>query len=137
MSRRSRRRRTESYSPNETPLPSLAPLSRAFYSPVRLDLDRLIAAPPTNLDRRSHHPLGPYRPAVAFSGHPVRTNVVRPSRFKSNLYVAPKVRFAVPKKTLICVRRSQRKEVLHALKKVGRGRGRGPKRRNWFSEVTC
>lgn len=135
MSRRSRRRRSESNVPNATPLSSLAPLSRAYYSPLRLDLDRL--APPANLDRRVHHPLGEYRPAVAFSGHPVRTNVVRPSKFKSNLYVSPKVRFAVPKKTLICVRRAERKEVLHALKKVGRGRGGGRKRRNWFSEVTC
>lgn len=40
------------------------------------------------------------------------------------------------RRTAICVRRSQRREVLHALDRVRRGRG-GSKRRDWRSDIKC
>lgn len=43
--------------------------------------------------------------------------------------------FRAPKYVLVCVRRKQRKEVLFALGKGGRGNRRG--RRNFFSDVRC
>ncbi|QKI28948.1 hypothetical protein 2 [Kummerowia striata microvirus] len=93
-------------------------------------------------DRRSFHPLGVTRPARLVSGHPAPPHVVRRSSkviaHRSHLpELRPEIHFAVPKKTIICVRRKRRKEVLHALKKVGRRSGRGAKSRNWFSEIKC
>lgn len=45
--------------------------------------------------------------------------------------------FEHPKRVLICLRRKARREVLHALKKTGRGHGGGRKRRNAYSNVRC
>ncbi|AZL83003.1 hypothetical protein [Apis mellifera associated microvirus 42] len=47
------------------------------------------------------------------------------------------IRFAVPEKVALCVRRQRRKEVLHAFKKAGR---KGPQKkhhRNQWSNVSC
>lgn len=47
------------------------------------------------------------------------------------------VRFTAPKKTLTCVRRQARKEVLFAKGKAGGGRISRRRRRNENSEVQC
>lgn len=89
-------------------------------------------------DRRSHHPLGFFRPARQWSGHPVKPHVVsKPTRHRAQLPFG--LRFAVPQKTLICVRRKTRKEVLHALHKVGKGRSgfRKKRSRNFYSRISC
>lgn len=102
-------------------------------------------------DRRRHHPLGYYRPARQVSGHPVRPLVVggaparsssarpargaRPNVVRRAPSISPTVRFDVPKRTIICIRRKRRREVIMALGKGG-GRHRRPKR-NYFSEVKC
>jgi len=92
-------------------------------------------------DRREYHPLGPVRPAKTLSGHSVKPVQVKKMkkmpRGKTRLFLSPKVQFEAPLKTVICVRRKRRKEVLHALKKTGGGRGRKPPRRNWYSDVSC
>lgn len=46
------------------------------------------------------------------------------------------VRFVVPGEVAICVRRKERREVLHALGKV-RKRGGGSRRKNYFSQIKC
>lgn len=46
------------------------------------------------------------------------------------------MRFEAPKKVLVCVRRKQRREVLHALKRTRKGAG-SAKRRNQWSDVKC
>lgn len=45
--------------------------------------------------------------------------------------------FADPSSVLVCVRRGQRREVLHALRKTGRRGKKGPYRRNLWSGVHC
>lgn len=97
-------------------------------------------------DRRLFQPKKMVDSAMSF-GHPSR--VV----FKPHKRVAPKTKsnvsgrgrlkklissfsFHVPKKTLICVRRKQRKQVLHALRKSGKGGQRKP-RRNTYSSIRC
>ena len=40
-------------------------------------------------------------------------------------------------RSLICRRRAERREVLHATGKTGAGSGYGPKRRSWSSFVEC
>lgn len=95
-------------------------------------------------DRRSYHPDGPLRPAKTVSGHRIKPLVVKTptnkkygwKAIKAASTVPKKVSFSVPKKTLICIRREQRREVLHALKKTKRGAG-GSRKLNWFSEVSC
>lgn len=106
-------------------------------------------------DRRVFHPSRVFRPAVLVDGRPVRRYVVaaprlvrpaavgrgaraHPSWRAPRLFELPhKVSFPDPVRTLVCVRRGTRREVLHALKYVGRGSGGGRKRRNELSEVTC
>lgn len=91
-------------------------------------------------DRRTWSPLGPKRSARSFNkAH--HTLVVKKPRLKSaaNVFgaLSHKVRFAAPRKVLVCVRRQARKEVIFAKGKNGRGvRRRNPKR-NWFSSVSC
>lgn len=46
------------------------------------------------------------------------------------------VRFVVPRTVAVCVRRKERREVLHALGKV-RKRGGGTRRQNYFSKIKC
>lgn len=102
-------------------------------------------------DRRTFHP-DPIRPALN-----VRSQVHRlvapkvgarsarksPSRKSSFSYSKPQaifnrkaVMFQEPKKVLVCVRRKQRAEVLHATKRTGKGGQRKP-RYNRFSDVRC
>lgn len=47
-----------------------------------------------------------------------------------------RVRFHAPKHIVLCVRRKERKEVLHA-KGVAGGRVSGRRRRNSFSSISC
>lgn len=103
---------------------------------LTLRLPRPVVLRPRQLveDRRHYHPLGPARSPRVFSGHPVKPHVVRPSRGRS---VPAKVRFAEPRKTLVCVRRKERREVLFARGRTGKGSGFGRKRRNKQSEITC
>lgn len=56
--------------------------------------------------------------------------VERPTRLPAQ------VRFADPAQVAICVRRKERREVLHALRYVRKGKG-GSRRRNWASKIKC
>lgn len=138
MSRRSRRRRSLS-PPAVISRPERDLLTRSLTSPSRLLRDMAASSVLRMIeDRRQYHPLQFFRPARKISGHPVSPVRIRkaPPR-KGEAFLAHRLNFAEPNRTLICVRRKQRKEVLHALKKVGRGRGRGAKRRNWYSNIGC
>lgn len=136
MARRAKNRRSR----RDVYTPSLAPLSR----PVTF------STPLTEIeDRREFHPLGPDRPARSFDASPHTITVAdRASRSvsKRGSKWGPKIAsqtkakliFQQPDRTLVCVRRHTRKEVLHALKKTGRGGSRRRKpRRSWTSEIGC
>lgn len=137
MSRRSRRRR----STDRTDAIASQIANPRLFRPTPLIVTRL---PPVHRaeveDRRTHHPLGFFRPARMITGHP--SHLVAkpgPAKFRrASLQVPKAIAFEAPKKTLICVRRKQRKEVLHALKKTGKGGGKRRRpRRNWYSAISC
>lgn len=51
-------------------------------------------------------------------------------------YPSHRIAFQAPKKTLVCVRRKERREVLFAKRKSGGGSRRRPHRR-WYSDIKC
>lgn len=90
-------------------------------------------------DRRRFHPddyFQSWHETDGRMGGPLQ--VARPSKIlkRAMRYMSSQVQFAAPEKTIVCVRRKARKEVLHALKKTGRG-GNKPPKRNWLSDVKC
>ena len=101
-------------------------------------LPRVIQIPPRSSlkiieDRRLYHPARRVLPVrtrrrVARLEAARQTPLYRPA--------AHHVQFAHPKQVIICVRRNRRKEIMHALKKTGRGGQKKPKR-NFWSEVKC
>lgn len=111
------------------------PLTR----PTRLLSD--VAVPsahyPSVEDLRTYHPLDMFRPLMTVEARPdVNVNVKRPS--KSGRFLPFGLQFEAPQKVLVCVRRKRRKEVLHALKKVGRGgSSRRRRRRGPHSQISC
>lgn len=94
-------------------------------------------------DRRTFHPEMDMRPARSYrkSNHtlvvasPPSPVVLAPDKF-AHLRVPTGVAFQHPNDVLICVRRKQRKEVLHALKKAGKSGQKSP-RRSAFSDIHC
>lgn len=85
-------------------------------------------------DRRTFHParIRTAAPIVSRSS----TRLVSPAATVRGGFPSSKVGFAVPRDVAICVRRKQRKEVIHA---KGHAGGGGSSRRRWtvFSNVKC
>lgn len=106
-------------------------------------LDRILsvtASPISPLqvdDRRFFDPAGPLRPAYSVY-RADRRIIAKSSAVGSprNDTLSARVGFAVPKRVAVCVRRQQRKEVIHALGKQGAG-GSTRRRRNSWSNVDC
>lgn len=104
---------------------------------------RVVRVSPQNLfveDRRTFHPEGPQlRPFLMDNGVPAtitterNSNVKRkgknssPSVFALNRQTKSRLVFAAPDRTVVCVRRNTRREVLFA---KGRGGSGGKRRRN-------
>lgn len=124
---------------------SKLPLNKTVRRPsfgLRAIEDRRRFHHPSSLLRRPRSSFRPYR-----RPHPL-TLSTRPSRLLVNdalpysqaLFTAPASRprlaFQAPKRVLVCIRRQQRKEVLHALGKAGRSGQRRP-RRSELSEISC
>ncbi len=92
-------------------------------------------------DRRTFHPDVNNRP-IAWTRNAHRlvvrdktySKVRRPLPYQSGTKAT--VAFTDPKRVVVCVRRNQRKEVLHALKKTGRVGQKRP-RRNELSNISC
>lgn len=108
------------------------------------------APSPVGGDRRYWNPEDSptYAPARYRSGAPATVVISRPSPgplrqskalhapiYTPRVSLPSSVRFEAPKAVPICVRRKQRKEVLHALGKAG-GRVRKPKQ-SIYSSVRC
>lgn len=89
----------------------------------------------THEDRRTHYPGGRVnRPPTSSRSHLAKTKPTRLTAFSTQVFNA----FKAPQKVAICVRRSTRKEVLHALGKSGRGsRFHKKPRRNFHSNTRC
>lgn len=132
MARRRRRRRDQGGSQDFerdllTPNRSLAPLHRIHH----------VTSPSLIEDRRTHHPLQFFRPAKTYGGSDAGPAVPKQTKNSNKAFLARGLKFPGSGSVMVCVRRKQRKEILHAMKKVGRGRGRGRKRRNWYSNIGC
>lgn len=121
---KSRQRGTPMHVPNDVSL-------RLAFRRVPLRLLPVRLALPQVEDRRRFDPLGVFRPARSLGPRSDARIVVRQNRpFKF-----PDVhQFAVPDRIAVCVRRQERREVLHAKRKLGRG---GAGKRNFWSSISC
>lgn len=99
-------------------------------------------------DNRQYHPEGADRSPRLLSGNNYSISVgdrSTRSSLKKSLYgpfiasqTKAKIIFSEPDRTLVCLRRKQRKEILHAKRKTGRGgRPKRSPRRNWKSDIAC
>jgi len=95
-------------------------------------------------DRRAWHPLGDDADALSRSGVPARTShrfqTLRPA--VNLIGAAPRLAksipgFVDPRRVMACLRRAARREVLHALRRTGKGSGGGKKHFNNLSKVRC
>lgn len=84
-------------------------------------------------DGRSYHPLGRYRPIAASPRSAARIVVKNP---RAPFRIPDVLGFAVPKHVHKCVQRKERREVLFAKRKTGKG-SRSPKKRNMWSAISC
>lgn len=134
MARRRRRRDTQSaHTPRiaRDPLADLLPLppSRrldALLSPLAPLTDNLLA------DRRL------FSPTVFAGPSPLRNrNVDRSGVSQAHASIVNQHAEHDHRAASVCVRRKERKEVLHALKKAGRGGGGRPRRLTDASTVKC
>lgn len=134
-----KRRRREATVPS---LPSL--------TVIRLPISTVSLVPvttPKNLteveDRRTFHPLGPTRPARFSTGGPSSLTLrdkPKAGRFKTpfgHSQTKATVAFDDPGNVLVCLRRKRRKEVLHAMKRAGKGGRQRRHRRNTHSAIRC
>lgn len=118
-----------------TPTPSLAPLSdvslvRAIAQQRIHQAELAAGRPDPILDRRRWLPPKYPRPVAARRKHRLIG-----LRVQSPLYG---LHFRSPIRVQLCVRRRVRKEVLHAFRRIGKGKGsRRTKRRNEWSSIGC
>lgn len=90
-------------------------------------------------DRRTHYPgLKPYnRPIAQMTvGKPARLHLVENKRYSAPSQTKATVAFQEPHKLPICIRRKERREVLHAKGVAGSKHLRKPTRNEW-SDVSC
>lgn len=123
---------------------AVAPRSVVTAVPDRLGLalSSLHRLPPLQLleDRRLFHPERAVRPALSFYRDAGRVIVSKgvssPQRLRND--ISSRIGFSVPKHVAVCIRRKERKEVIHAIGKAGRGgRVSSRRRRNYWSGVDC
>lgn len=140
-----RRRRNDSYRSNESHERVLS--NNATAIAAVLGADEYVQAPsPVTLsqfeDLRTFHPEGALRAPLTVFGNPATWSVSGgPS--KSNSVVHPSWgglgrsrEFFAPGRVVMCVRRKQRREVLFAFRRTGRG-SHAPKSRTWRSGFSC
>lgn len=114
---------------NSNPFANLLPRSPARYYSIN--------------DFRTFHPEGALRPHLRPSGRTARfsrptvrlSSGASPRRLNRALQ-SHQLYFSAPKSVITCVRRKQRKEVMHALGKAGR-RGQRRPRRSERSQIIC
>lgn len=89
-------------------------------------------------DRRTYHPAGIYRNARSFNNsyHTLIIPKRKPSNIKKYSYPTHTIGFKQPDKVLICVRRKQRREILFAKNKTGRGGQKRP-HYSYYSTIHC
>lgn len=133
--RKSTRARRDTRSIANRRLPSPVSSPRSIIYPAQTDLIDYLRE---TEDRRTYHPEGPSRPARSRfqSFHRLQTPSHDPLSNPWDSGIPTGVAFQSPEKVLVCVRRKQRKEVLHAIKKAGK-RGQKAPRRSAYSDIIC
>lgn len=131
MARRSRRR--------TSPAPR-GPFVGRYPPPVRMLAPSSVTLSRRSVleysDRRFFHPLDVFRPFQA-TKIAARRIVAKQMPFRPQLAQTKAVlSFADPSRVGVCVRRKVRREVLHALRKAGKG-GMSRPRRNASSSIHC
>ncbi|QXP44185.1 MAG: hypothetical protein [Arizlama microvirus] len=119
--------------------------NRRLSGPIRRSRPAFKLSPLREIeDRRDYHPEGPARPARSLSSARHRLVMTPQPQLPSRLpdtftpTIPVGVSFEAPRRVAICVRRKQRREVLHALGKTGRGsRHHRKPRKSYYSEVNC
>lgn len=84
-------------------------------------------------DRRRYDPSGFFRRAQGLSLLASRVRLKRQSGFNRR----DVFKFSIPNNVAVCVRRKQRREVLHAFNRAGAGARARVRRRTYQSEVSC
>lgn len=103
--------------------------------PLRYSLPRVATVVE---DRRRYHPHGRFARPRVFTGVESTTIAPRTRRDGRRERLMSQLAFDTPKRVLACQRRSERREVLHALGKTGRGStSRRRKRLTEFSKLRC
>lgn len=141
--RRGRRSRSVIHSrPIQRDLSTIANRSRLL-DDIQYSQNPVLFAPPVTQDRRLYHPLGPFKPARTRGGRAASVSASKKldHRAKSRSFknLSSVINFRIPRDVMICVRRTSRKQVLHAYKLTGRS-GVGlyrRRRRNYYSAVSC
>lgn len=88
-------------------------------------------------DRRTYHPDPIRRVAYLSVNKPARLTLRENTRYNAPSFTKALVAFAEPKKLALCVRRSQRKQVLFAKGIGGSKRPQRRPRKNEFSDISC
>lgn len=134
MARRKHRRRTTQRDIVKTPIARHRLLhSVRTHKQLLLDNARIYSR-----DNRLFDPLPKMmRPPRETRGRIALTNLQQGKLPTRKPLAAIHESFVLPKKTLICVRRGVRKEVLHALKKTSKGAGSSRRRKNQFTNIRC
>lgn len=116
--------------------PMVAPTTLSY---LQQDIQQEAAL--ATLKRSQWHPQQQRRPANATKRSSTRLVIGGVAIPTQELRIGPistGVRFAVPHKIGICVRRKIRREVLHALLRTNKsGGGKSPRRRNFYSGIKC
>lgn len=128
-------------------------LDEPAYRPVRRAVEPSVTLLDIE-DRRRWDPEGEYRPArsllgpasvievtggVGAGGRVARSRSAPRGRpYRSPFYDFPpgRMQFDVPRRVAVCVRRKQRREVLFAKRRTGKG-SRAPRTRDYWSDVSC
>lgn len=103
--------------PDPAPLPRVSPRT----NPLTLE------------DRRVYHPLRKAAPPASVSLESRKLVVPRVQRKNSPTLA----QFNLPRNVSVCVRRKQRREVLFATRRTGRGASKKRRTRNQFSDIRC
>jgi len=85
-------------------------------------------------DRRAFHPDGAFRAFATVRSSPFAATIIQAP--PSSVRRVSRRAFVHPQKVAVCVRRHQRKEVLFALGRAGKGARKRP-RRTASSEISC
>ncbi|AZL82912.1 hypothetical protein [Apis mellifera associated microvirus 39] len=101
---------------------------------------RSVRITPEIEDRRTWHPDSSYKPPRTLSGR--KAAILLPPNTpkrtqRARIGSKAPLEFQAPRFVAVCIRRNQRREVLHALKKTGKGARSRKHRFNALSGVIC